>query len=57
MTHFSDIKASLAGGIFSFVISSMASDLLWAFVLGAMGALGGLCLNKLFDYIKRRFRL
>lgn len=57
MTHFSDVKAGISGGLLSFVISSMASDLLWAFVLGAMGALGGLCLNKLYDYLKKRFRL
>lgn len=66
MTHFSDLKASISGGITSLVVKLLAispeaintiSDLSLVLLYGAIGALGGWLMNKVLDYIKKRFRL
>lgn len=66
MTHYSDLKASIAGGVTSFCVKLSMIDpgtietireLSLALLFGAIGALGGWLMNRLLDWVKKRFRL
>lgn len=52
MSHFSDTKAAIAGGlcsIFGNYFIGFIGDVLSAFILGGVGALGGWLVNKLLN--------
>lgn len=66
MTHFSDLKASISGGVTSLCVKLLAispsaintiSELLLILLYGAVGALGGWLMNKILDFLKKRFKL
>lgn len=50
------LKFSLLGYIFTTVTFGFIGDIGIAFILGFVGALGGLCAKLLYDYIKKRMK-
>ena len=53
MEHF---KSSLLGYIFTTVTFGVIGDLGMAFLLGFIGAFGGLCAKLLYDLIKKKWK-
>lgn len=68
MNNFSDLKASIAGGVTSLVVKLLdispstietIADLSLILLYGAVGALGGWLMNRTLDFFKKKngFRL
>ncbi len=50
------LKFSLLGYVFTAVTFGWIGDIGIAFILGFIGALGGLCAKLLYNYLKKKFK-